>query len=306
MIDIKDLEAFVAILNGGSLSRAAAELGLTQPALSLKLKKMETELGVKLFQRTPRSMCPLDTALTIEPRVRDILSKFDGVRESLAKNVSELRGNVRVGCLLGWFDALLVPSLKDIFEKTPDIRMQLHVDQTDHLMPLVAHGKLDLAIVAEPFDNHEGLAVKKLLDEELVLVGRNLPKTKTEVERRKSLLTRPWITMSVPDPLVDKFWREQFGGAFPYDKVTIPVCLDNILTLPDVVGSIPNGVGVLPRQIVRKRARQEEGKAGLEMSDLATHRNGLFLVWRKDGMELKRYQMVKDTILEHATRYLND
>ena len=306
MIDIKDLEAFVAILNGGSLSRAAGELGLTQPALSLKLKKMETELGVKLFQRTPRSMYPLDTALTIEPRVRDILSKFDGVRESLAKNISELKGNVRVGCLLGWFEALLVPSLREIFEKTPEIRMQLHVDHTDNLIPMVAHGKLDLAIVAEPFDNHEGLVVKKILDEELVLVGKNLPKTKTETERRKALLTRPWITMSIPDPLVDKFWREQFGGAFPYDKVAIPVCLDNILTLPNVVASLPGAVGVLPRQIVRTRANSDTSQGPLEISDLAIHRNGLFLVWRKDGMELQRYQNVKNVILEQAQRYLND
>ena len=61
MIDVKDLEAFLAIVDGGSISHAAHELGLTQPAISLKLKKIESELGVKLFQRTPRSMVPLPT-----------------------------------------------------------------------------------------------------------------------------------------------------------------------------------------------------------------------------------------------------
>ena len=83
MIDIKDLETFIAILDSGSISRAAESIGLTQPALSLKLKKMEQELGVPLFQRTPRSVIPLESARIIEPNARDLLNRLDGLRESL-------------------------------------------------------------------------------------------------------------------------------------------------------------------------------------------------------------------------------
>lgn len=302
MIDIRDFEAFVAIIDGGSLSKAADELGLTQPALSLKLKKMETELGVKLFQRTPRNMVPLDAARTIEPKVRDILTKFDAVREALVESVSDLRGQVRLGCVLGWYDALVVPVLGQVCANTPGMRLRLHVDQTDQLIHMVSHGKLDLAIVAQPFENSEGLAVERLLDENLVLFGRNLKHRGTDAERRRALLSRPWVTMNTPDPLVDKYWREQFNGPFPWDAVNVPVSVDHILTVPQVVLSIPDALAVLPLQIVSKFVKEGKG----EIAESVLHRNGLFLVWRGEGLELKRDRLVRDLIVAQVKKYQSE
>jgi len=161
MIDVKDLEAFLAIVDGGSISHAANELGLTQPAISLKLKKMETELGVKLFQRTPRSMVPLPTALGIVPKVREILNRFDGIKETLSDEIHSLTGTVRIGCLMGWFDSLVLPAFASIHRQSPKIQLKLHVDQTDNLLHMVTHGQVDLAIVAQPFDHSEGIHAEK-------------------------------------------------------------------------------------------------------------------------------------------------
>jgi DNA-binding transcriptional LysR family regulator len=303
MIDIRDLEAFLAILDSGSISKAAEELGLTQPALSLKLKKMETQMGVKLFQRTPRNMVPLDAARSIEPKVREVVMKFEGLPEALVSNMRELRGQVRVGCLMGWFQTLMVPGLTSVHTEAPGIRLRLHVDDTERLVHMVNHGRLDFAVVAQPFERPEGMAVEHLFDEDLVLFGRDLPRHENDVQRRKALLDRPWVTMAIPDPLVEKYWREQFGGrAFPWERVVIPATTDHITSLPRVVTALGNAVAVAPRQIVLKPFE----KGHVQIAEAVAHRNGVFLAWREDSMGLQRHLLVKEAILTAARAFVKE
>jgi DNA-binding transcriptional LysR family regulator len=300
MIDIKDLEAFLAILDSGSISRAAEEIGLTQPALSLKLKKMEQELGVPLFQRTPRSVIPLEAAKLMAPRARDIISQLDGVRESLSSSIRDLRGQVRIGCLTGWFDPLLMKVVAPVAEVAPNVRLRLHVDQTENLLHMVSHGRLDMAIVAQPFERSEDVSMEHLLDEELVLVGRSLPEWKSIQEKRLDLLKRPWVSMKVPDPLIDKWWRQKFEGEnFPWEEVTVPCSTDHITAIPKVMRCIPNSVGVVPRQVVASPHASE----GLQLVESIPEDNGLFLIWRASGLELRRYQLVREKIIEQAKAY---
>ncbi len=300
MIDIKDLEAFLAILDGGSISKAAEDLGLTQPALSLKLKKMETELGIKLFHRTSRNVIPLETARIIEAKVRDLLAKFDDVKETLASNINELRGNVRIGCLMGWFDTLILPAVSLLKDSAPKIRLRFSVEQTEDLLPMLSHGQLDFAIIAQPFEKVEGVTTAHLLDEDLVLVGNNLPRTSSEAARRKELLSRPWVTMALPDSLVEKYWREQFDEHFPWNEAFVPVTISHILALPAIVKRIPNSIAVLPRQIITPAILKE---TGLEIADAVPQRNGIFLAWRSEALELQRYRIIKDTIQECAKQF---
>lgn len=297
MIDVKDLEAFLAIVDGGSISHAASQLGLTQPAISLKLKKIESELGVKLFQRTPRSMVPLPTALGIVPRVREILNRFDGIKETLADEITSIEGTVRIGCLMGWFDSIVLPAFGTIHRKAPLIQMKLHVDQTENLLHMVTHGQLDLAIVAQPFESSEGIGAEKLIDEELVLFGKKLPKNENKNEKKKALLSRPWVTMSVPDSIVDTFWKELFDGEpFPWQKVHVVACLDHILAIPRVVSTIENSLCVVPQQIVAKQF----GQNGFEAERASRQKNGLFLISRTGCLDLKRYSIVAEEIKKIA------
>lgn len=293
MIDVKDLEAFLAIVDGGSISHAANELGLTQPAISLKLKKMETELGVKLFQRTPRSMVPLPTALGIVPKVREILNRFDGIKETLSDEVESVSGSVRIGCLMGWFDSIVLPAFASIHKKSPNIQLKLHVDQTENLLHMVTHGQLDIAIIAQPFEYSEGIHAEKLIDEELVLFGKKLPKNMSKSERKKALLSRPWVTMSIPDSIVDTFWKESFDGeAFPWSNVQVVACLDHILAIPKVVTTIDNALCVIPQQIVA----HQENYAGFEYERASRQKNGLHLIARAGCLDLKRFSLVTEEI----------
>lgn len=302
MIDIKDLESFLAIFDSGSISKAADNLGITQPALSLKLKKMESMLGVQLFQRTSRNVIPLDAARIIEGKVRDIIGRLDILHESLAESLVELRGQVKIGSMMGWFETLLVPAVKDLHSDAPNIRLCFSIADSRPLVQMVALGQLDFALVADPFERVDGIVAKHLLDEELVLVGRQLP-TGSQKERQKALLARPWIVMHYPDSLVEIFWRESFCGAeFPWENVSTPVIVDNIMSMHAIIDSVPNSVAVMPAQVTTRPEWSRE----LQVSEPVIHQNGLYLISRAHGLELRRYEVVKDAILKQVEGYKVD
>jgi DNA-binding transcriptional LysR family regulator len=289
MFDIRDLEAFLTILDTGSISKAAEEHGLTQSALSQKLKKLETSFGTQLFQRTTRNLVPLAGARTLEPLARDLVKRFEALPEALARTQADLSGKITVGCVAGWFGSLLPELSHKLFKETPNIRLELHVDDTTRLLELLSLGRIDFAILAEPFELSTTLFAEQLLTEDLVIFGKKLPRLKDSNSLDKQALLRcPWVTLSKPDPLVEKFWSQEFSGElFPWQLVRIPVVTDHIGALPRIVAGIEGAVGVLPKQIVQKAA----AKGYVELSQTMEHRNSVYLVRREESCMLKRHEI---------------
>jgi DNA-binding transcriptional LysR family regulator len=293
MIDLRDLEAFLSILDSGSLSKAASDLSLTQPALSLKLKKMEADLGVKLFQRTPRNLLPLDAARKIEPSAREMMSLAKSLHDSAASEVSSMQGNVKVGCLTGWFESLLIsPSIK-LTEKYPLLRLKLIAGNGDELVEKVARGLLDCAIVTGTYESEVELETETLISETLTLFGKDAASLAKSPNWKEQILNRKWICMSYPDPLVDQFWKNTCPGEkFPWAHVHVPIISQHIRSLPYFISEMPSGIGIVPRQILKKTT--DESWIGWPGELLESH--SLTLVFRKGARSVRRVSFVIETL----------
>lgn len=293
MIDVKDLEAMLAIIDSGSISRAAEQLGVTQPALSLKLKKMESDLGVQLFLRTPRAVRPLDTCRAIEPVARDLLLRLASVKDVLAMSVADLSGSVRVGCMLGWFDALMIPLFERLSETAPQVRLQMQVKETNDLLLSVGSGQIDMAILAMPFERTEGLLYEHLLDERLALVSLRLPAGEIGARFRKDLLEMKWVMMSGRDALVSWYWKSTFAEDFPWHEIGEPICVDQLMGVRSLLAHVEGTVGVLPSQVIVPRLGDI---TPFDKHVSLTQPNKIFLVSRENGLELKRVRLVHDIL----------
>ncbi len=302
MIDIKDLQAFLAILDSRSISRAAEQLGITQPALSLKLKKMESDLGVHLFQRTARAMVPLETCAPIEPIARDIVNRLESLKDAVAQRVEDLEGEVRLACLVGWTDALLVPLVQVLRERCPKVQLRLQIMETVPALMGCAAGHLDFAVVAEPFEEPDGVSCTQLLDEQLVLFARELPTTNDPGQLRASLLAMQWVTMTYRDLLVDQYWQTAFGEPFPWAETAPPLVIDHLFAVRSLVASLAGTVAALPLQVFQLKTEQT---SPFDRRMIRPQRNGLHLAWRAGGLELRRFQVVKDAIVAVARDVLN-
>jgi DNA-binding transcriptional LysR family regulator len=297
VIDVKDLEALLAILDSGSVSRAAEQLGVTQPALSLKLKKMESDLGIHLFQRTSRAMLPLETCRLIEPIARDIVLKLESVKEVLATRMDDLEGVVRIGCLVGWADALLVPVAERVRRLAPRIKLQMQILETSAALDALSNGRLDFAILAKPFEVPDGVESLHLVEEHIVLFSKKLPDCRTTQELRAQLLTMQWVAMSPRDQLTNQYWHGAFGEEFPWSQVAEPIVVDQLFAVRSMVASIPDAVAAMPMQVFQLAT---ELASPFDSNLRLPQRNGLFLAWRGNGLELKRFKVAQEVILECA------
>jgi DNA-binding transcriptional LysR family regulator len=123
-----DLLAFLAVAREGSFTRAAVKLKMSQPAVSQTVRNLEERLGIRLLNRTTRSVAPTQAG---ERLLRRIGQKFDEMDHELAA-LGELRerpaGTIRITSTEHAAEAILMPALSRILPKYPDIRVEVAID----------------------------------------------------------------------------------------------------------------------------------------------------------------------------------
>jgi len=167
----RELEYFLAICESRNLARAADALGISQPALTRSLQRLEAHLGAQLFIRAPRGveLTPIGTALRAHAdKARVTLS--DAERE-VAQLAAGKIGKVRIGA--GHVVARLVSQslLPRFITERPTAQIQLHVAFNAELFGLLEAGNLDFAVCGL-IDTPPNLQFTELLSSELVVIVR--------------------------------------------------------------------------------------------------------------------------------------
>ena len=180
--DVNDLLAFLAVARERSFTRAAAQLGVSQSALSHTIRGLEERLGLRLLTRTTRSVAPTAAG---ERLIRTVGPRFEEIDAELAA-LSELRekpaGTVRITAAEHPAEAILWPALAKLLPDYPDIKVEVIID----------YGLTD--IVAERYDagiRHGDIVAKDMIavrigpDMRMAVVGspayfarRKRPKTR--------------------------------------------------------------------------------------------------------------------------------
>jgi DNA-binding transcriptional LysR family regulator len=154
--NINDLIAFLAVARERSFTRAAAQLGVSQSALSHTVRGLEARLGLRLLTRTTRSVAPTEAG---ERLLRTLGPRFDEINAELAA-LSELRdkpaGTVRITAGEHAAQAILWPALERLLPDYPDIKVEIVVD----------YGLTD--IVAERFDT--GVRIGEQVAKDMIAV----------------------------------------------------------------------------------------------------------------------------------------
>jgi DNA-binding transcriptional LysR family regulator len=169
-MELRHLEHFLAVAEEQSFTRAAARIHLVQSALSVSIRSLERELGARLFDRTTHSVELTDAGAALVIEARLTLAAAEAARDAVAAVTGGVRGTVRVGIMrLGVFD--LAGLLTRYHREHPDVRLlPTPADGGSvELARQVADGRLDLAFVGLPTDYPNGLAVRTIAAEEMLL-----------------------------------------------------------------------------------------------------------------------------------------
>ncbi|HEY2020394.1 LysR family transcriptional regulator [Paraburkholderia sp.] len=194
--NITDLLAFIAVAQEGSFTRAAAKLGLTQSALSHTLRALEARMGVRLLNRTTRSVAPTAAGQrlleTITPRLDEIEIELAAVVETREKPA----GTIRITATDYAVDTVLWPRLSRILPDYPDLNVEFVVDYG--LSDIVAD-RFDIGVRWGDQVAKDMIAVRIGPDVRLAIVGSPGYLSQHPVPRQpKDLLRHNCITLRLP------------------------------------------------------------------------------------------------------------
>jgi DNA-binding transcriptional LysR family regulator len=145
VMELRQLDAFVAVARAGSFTRAAEELGIVQPAVSQAVRRLEEELGLTLFERTSRHVAPTAAGAAFLPHAEAVLARLAEARQAAAALAAGEAGAVRVAGTGGAADTLR--RLQDALrERYPDARLEVARVQPKPKLQAVLDGELDAAL----------------------------------------------------------------------------------------------------------------------------------------------------------------
>jgi len=191
----RQLLLLIALDDQRNIHRAAEELHMTQPAASKQIKDLEEMLGVRLFDRLPRGMEPTIYGETMIRHARMALTSLSLAHDDIVALKSGLTGQVEVGIIMTPAMALLPRAIARIKQQAPLMRISVHLENSNTLMDMLQHGKLDFMIgrILEK-ENSTGLIYEELTEEPASAVARNgHPLMSRKNLQLKDLASQPWI-----------------------------------------------------------------------------------------------------------------
>src|SRR5258708_20982608 len=156
-MELPQLRYFCAIADTGSFSRAAQQSHGSQPSLSQQIRKLEDELGARLFDRLGRTVRLTELGRAFLPRARAVLVDLEAARSDVVERKTSIAGTVGVGVIPTIGPYFLPSVLASFSRKFPQSRITAVAEITPLLLERIRTGAMDVAIVALPLQvrSHE-------------------------------------------------------------------------------------------------------------------------------------------------------
>lgn len=146
---IDRIRALFAVVEEGSVNRAAVRLRITQPALSRQMQALENEVGGKLLEREPSGVKPTGLCHGLMKSMRPVLNSYDAALADVRRQARGLRSELRVGYLISAAPSTVTPALAKLRKTHPDLKFKLHDMSPKEQMDALHAGELDVALIGQ-------------------------------------------------------------------------------------------------------------------------------------------------------------
>lgn len=169
-MELPQLQCFIAVLEEGGFKRATARLGMTQPALSYQIKRLEEELGVQVFRRGPGGITPTEAGRVLLEHAHHVIAAVREAHQAVRELSGGVTGEIRIGAITCVGQYFLPHVLREIRTKHPMARPKLLYKDSDDLLEALLANKVDVAMVVDPAPD-ERLTYTPVFDEQISLVS---------------------------------------------------------------------------------------------------------------------------------------
>jgi len=274
-MELHQLEYFVAVAEEASFTRAASRVHVAQPGVSAQVRRLESELGQQLLDRSGRSVRLTEVGSAVLPFARAALDAVANARLAVDDLAGLVRGQVTVGMVSGCALPVLAELLAGFHDRHPGVAIALVEDNSDRLVERLRGGRLDLALIGWAEQTPADIDSVVLVDEELVAVvapGHPLAGAGADVRAGagagaitiRQLRDLPLVSLprgtGVRAALDAACAAAGFTPRIVFEASALPMVVELAgrgLGLAVVPASIPNGPGILRLTDPQLRSRLE-------------------------------------------------
>jgi len=278
-LDARSLRYFAEVVGSGSISRAAATLGVSQPALSKCIRELEAQLNVQLLERSATGVAPTLYGRTLYLRATSVTAEISRAQAEIRELADSRPGLVRIGVLPSQVQLLPAASLR-LLKSRPGIRLQVIERARGELLSGLLRSEFDLILSVILATHTPPNVTTQLLfhDRPSILVRTEHPSCRERTFKLRSLAQYPWI---VP-PIGSERWSDLENvlklAGLDWPPKTVIECQSSLFLRTLVMKS--DCVGLLPND-----DQTEEEKAGLLRAvhlDQLPFKRAVGLLYRND------------------------
>lgn len=244
-MDLDQLRYFLRVAERQSFTKAAADLAISQPALSRSIQKLEEDLGLPVFERQARAVVLTDAGRLLQSRARQALALLDDTRTEITDDGRS--GRLRIGAFPTVAPYFLPDVLRRFTKAFPNASVVVREETTALLLKACGDGEIDLGILALPV-SAPSLDVETLFEEELLLVmPPDHPLASRPTIRIADIESLPFILLDEAHCLTDTI------VSFCKQRSFQPVAVERtsqLATVQELV-SLAHGVSMIPAMASR-------------------------------------------------------
>jgi LysR family tcuABC transcriptional regulator len=236
-MDIRQLRYFVAVMEAGTVSRAAEMLNIVQPALSQQLGRLERELGCKLLIRSTKGVVPNEAGRAFYDHARFVLRQLDAARDVVRSKAGAIGGPISVGLAPSTGSILGMPLLREFRRRYPEVVLTVIEALSGHLEGQLISRLVDVAILFTdrlPADVER----ERLFSERLFLIRR----ARGRQGRAKSITLRQALGHPLVVPTRSHGLRKELELVLGQQGLA-PEVVAEIDSLPLLLETVADGIG---------------------------------------------------------------
>lgn len=273
-MELYRLSVFLRVMERRSVSRAAEELNLTQPAVTLHIRKLEEEIGIRLFERQGRHIAPTEAAHVLYRYALAVFDTLEQARKHLQDFREGKRGRVQVGA--GTTSLYYLPGLLRAYKaRYPHVEIMLRSDLTDRIREAVASGALDLGFIWGPVSDTRLNSMTLGYDTFVVIAPPDHPLARQTLVAPEALSGEPLI-LTDEGTATRNFTESRLRAIGVVPKVVIPINITEAIKR-----AVESGLGLAI--IPRKAAELELRDGTLSVLNIADtdFRRPVVITWRR-------------------------
>lgn len=276
MINQTDLKYFLELSQTLHLTRASERLGITQPALSHCVKRLESDLNCQLFLRSKKGVQLTPAGIRLKQSASSMIIQWENLKQNIADDIETPQGIIKLGCHSAVAQYILPSLLKTFLKKNPGIEVQLTHGLSRHMTEQVVSSVLDVAFAVNPVA-HPDLIIKEICRDEVCLWKAK------NCQNEDVLIIEPGLLQT--QDILQKLNKK----GFTFKRIIESSSLEVIAKL--VAEGV--GCGIVPERVLQSYELQsyEKVKAAPQFSDK------ICLVYKQEFRKIKRGQIFIESVL---------